>query len=39
MQIVGVNIRDQEANARTYLEEDGNPFAAVPFDPAGADVN
>lgn len=35
MQIIGVNIRDQEANASRYLEEDGNPFAAVPFDPAG----
>lgn len=35
MKIVGVNIRDQEANASKYLEEDGNPFVAVPFDPAG----
>ncbi|MFA8384261.1 MAG: DsbE family thiol:disulfide interchange protein [Pelagibaca sp.] len=35
MQIIGVNIRDQEGNASRYLEEDGNPFAAVPFDPAG----
>ena len=35
MKIVGVNIRDQEANATRYLEEDGNPFIAVPFDPAG----
>lgn len=35
MQIIGVNIRDQERNATRYLEEDGNPFAAVPFDPAG----
>ena len=35
MQIIGVNIRDQERNATRYLEEDGNPFSAVPFDPAG----
>ena len=35
MNIVGVNIRDQEANATRYLQEDGNPFVAVPFDPAG----
>jgi cytochrome c biogenesis protein CcmG/thiol:disulfide interchange protein DsbE len=35
MQIIGVNIRDQEGNASKYLEEDGNPFVAVPFDPAG----
>jgi cytochrome c biogenesis protein CcmG/thiol:disulfide interchange protein DsbE len=35
MQIIGVNIRDQEGNASKYLEDDGNPFAAVPFDPAG----
>lgn len=33
--IIGVNIRDQEANAKQYLEDDGNPFVAVPFDPAG----
>lgn len=35
MSIVGVNIRDQEANASQYLTDDGNPFVAVPFDPAG----
>ena len=35
MPIIGVNIRDQEANAAKYLQDDGNPFLAVPFDPAG----
>lgn len=33
MRIVGVNFRDQENTARRYLEADGNPFIAVPFDP------
>lgn len=35
MAIIGVNIRDQSANASRYLAEDGNPFIAVPYDPAG----
>ena len=35
MPIIGVNIRDQAGTASRYLEEDGNPFIAVPFDPAG----
>jgi cytochrome c biogenesis protein CcmG, thiol:disulfide interchange protein DsbE len=35
MKIVGVNIRDQENTATKYLTDDGNPFVAVPFDPAG----
>ncbi|MFP7673162.1 DsbE family thiol:disulfide interchange protein [Marivita sp. S0852] len=35
MSIIGVNIRDQQANATRYLIEDGNPFSAVPFDPGG----
>nr|WP_283255041.1 DsbE family thiol:disulfide interchange protein [Marivita sp. GX14005] len=35
MEIVGVNIRDQVANATGYLKDEGNPFAAVPFDPKG----
>lgn len=35
MSIIGVNIRDQAANAARYLQDDGNPFLAVPFDPAG----
>ena len=33
--IIGVNIRDQAATASQYLADDGNPFSAVPFDPAG----
>lgn len=35
MPIIGVNIRDQENTATRYLTDDGNPFMAVPFDPAG----
>ncbi|SNS54894.1 DsbE family thiol:disulfide interchange protein [Antarctobacter heliothermus] len=35
LRIVGVNFKDQAANATKYLEDDGNPFAAVAFDPAG----
>lgn len=31
--IVGVNFRDTEGAAASYLERDGNPFAAVAFDP------
>lgn len=33
--IIGVNFRDTEGPAARYLTEDGNPFAAVAFDPAG----
>lgn len=33
--IVGVNFRDQEGPAAGYLQKDGNPFAAVAFDPQG----
>ncbi|SHH19235.1 DsbE family thiol:disulfide interchange protein [Marivita hallyeonensis] len=33
--IIGVNIRDRENTASQYLAQDGNPFIAVPFDPAG----
>ena len=33
--IVGVNFKDQEAQATSYLADEGNPFAAVAFDPAG----
>ncbi|MFW2586719.1 DsbE family thiol:disulfide interchange protein [Sagittula sp. SSi028] len=35
LHVVGVNFKDIEKNARAYLAEDGNPFAAVAFDPAG----
>ncbi|MBS0123908.1 DsbE family thiol:disulfide interchange protein [Thetidibacter halocola] len=35
IRIVGVNFKDQEGNARSYLADDGNPFLAVAFDPAG----
>lgn len=33
--IVGVNFRDTEGAAEKYLDEDGNPFVGVAFDPAG----
>jgi cytochrome c biogenesis protein CcmG, thiol:disulfide interchange protein DsbE len=33
--VVGVNFRDTETEATKYLEEDGNPFVAVAFDPEG----
>ncbi|WP_299657214.1 DsbE family thiol:disulfide interchange protein [uncultured Tateyamaria sp.] len=32
--IVGVNFRDTEGPASQYLDNDGNPFVAVAFDPA-----
>ncbi|MEP0961891.1 MAG: DsbE family thiol:disulfide interchange protein [Roseobacter sp.] len=35
MPIVGVNFRDQEGPAVSYLTDDGNPFRAVAFDPQG----
>ena len=35
IRIVGVNFKDQEGQATRYLEDDGNPFLAVAFDPAG----
>ncbi|WP_299733203.1 DsbE family thiol:disulfide interchange protein [uncultured Tateyamaria sp.] len=33
--IIGVNFRDTEGAATQYLDEDGNPFVGVAFDPAG----
>lgn len=35
IRIVGVNFKDQKGNAIGYLEEDGNPFMGVAFDPKG----
>lgn len=35
VKVVGVNMMDQEANALAFLAEEGNPFAAVAFDPKG----
>jgi len=35
MPIIGVNFRDKAGPATQYLTDDGNPFAAVAFDPAG----
>ncbi|MCV3271187.1 DsbE family thiol:disulfide interchange protein [Roseobacter sinensis] len=35
MPIIGVNFKDQARNATSYLDDDGNPFAAVAFDPQG----
>lgn len=33
--IIGVNFNDREGDAVKYLTDDGNPFAAVAFDPNG----
>ena len=33
--IVGVNFKDTEGPASSYLQKDGNPFVAVAFDPQG----
>ncbi|WP_300058337.1 DsbE family thiol:disulfide interchange protein [uncultured Roseobacter sp.] len=35
MPIIGVNFKDQARNASSYLDDDGNPFRAVAFDPQG----
>ncbi|KIN64138.1 Periplasmic protein thiol:disulfide oxidoreductase, DsbE subfamily protein [Sulfitobacter noctilucicola] len=35
LSIIGVNIRDTQANAGKYLREDDNPFSGVAFDPKG----
>ncbi|WP_240705158.1 DsbE family thiol:disulfide interchange protein [Pacificoceanicola onchidii] len=35
LRVVGVNFKDTQDQATHYLEEDGNPFLAVAFDPAG----
>ncbi|GFE52346.1 thiol:disulfide interchange protein [Roseobacter cerasinus] len=35
MPIIGVNFKDQARNASSYLDDDGNPFKAVAFDPQG----
>lgn len=32
--IIGVNFRDTEGPASSYLRDDGNPFVAIAFDPA-----
>jgi len=33
--IVGINFKDQAGNARSYLEDEDNPFVGVGFDPQG----
>lgn len=35
LRVAGVNIKDQRATATAYLEELGNPFFGLAFDPAG----
>lgn len=35
MPIIGVNFKDTEGPATSYLADDGNPFLAVAFDPRG----
>lgn len=33
--VIGVNMMDREGDALAFLEEDGNPFASIAFDPKG----
>ena len=35
VRVVGVNMMDKAENATAFLAEDGNPFAAIAFDPLG----
>lgn len=35
IRLVGVNFKDQEGNAKAYIENEGNPFMAIAFDPPG----
>jgi len=35
VQIIGVNFKDKENNAILYLQESGNPFSSIAFDPSG----
>ncbi|MFN0115939.1 MAG: DsbE family thiol:disulfide interchange protein [Paracoccaceae bacterium] len=35
LKVYGVNFRDNERDARAFLAEGGNPFAAIGFDPKG----
>lgn len=37
VRVAGVNMMDDQEAALKYLEEDGNPFFAVGFDPKGRD--
>jgi|TARA_B100001059_G_scaffold37058_1_gene30011 cytochrome c biogenesis protein CcmG/thiol:disulfide interchange protein DsbE len=35
VQIIGVNFNDNKDNANSYLQESGNPFTSIAFDPSG----
>lgn len=35
VQVIGVNMMDREADALAFLEEEGNPFVKIAFDPKG----
>ena len=35
VRLVGVNFKDQQADALKYLGDEGNPFLGVGFDPNG----
>jgi cytochrome c biogenesis protein CcmG/thiol:disulfide interchange protein DsbE len=37
IRVAGVNMMDKEEAALAYLEEEGNPFFAIGFDPKGRD--
>ncbi len=35
IEIYGLSYKDEPANAKSFLQEDGNPFQKIGFDPAG----
>lgn len=35
LQVIGVNMLDREADALGFLADEGNPFAAIAYDPKG----
>ena len=35
LRIIGVNFKDQERQAKSFVGDDGNPYMAIAFDPAG----
>ncbi|MEQ8294325.1 MAG: DsbE family thiol:disulfide interchange protein [Roseovarius sp.] len=35
IQLYGINFKDEAGQANTYLDDDGNPFLGVAFDPKG----
>lgn len=37
IRVAGINMRDKAEDATAYLQEEGNPFFALGFDPSGRD--